>query len=40
MLLGYDTSGATGASVEVVDTGGFAANDMDAIFWWFWYFGG
>jgi hypothetical protein len=38
MLLGYATSGATEASVEGVDTGGFAANDMDAIFWWYWWF--
>jgi hypothetical protein len=41
MLLGYDTSDPTEGSVEGVDTGGFAANDMDAIyfgvldFWWF-----
>jgi hypothetical protein len=40
MLLGYDTSDTTEGSGLGVDTGGFAAKDMDAIFWWYWYFGG
>jgi hypothetical protein len=40
MFLGYDTSGTTEGSFGGVDTGGFAAKDMDAIFWWYWFFGG